>query len=53
MRVFIKDNKATFDSETGAIISITTDQLIEMFRILSLAVKEDDGILFETLEFTV
>ena len=53
MRVFIKGQEVVFDDEKGSVIDITTSQLVDMFCILSNIVKEDNSILFKTIEFTV
>lgn len=53
MKVSIQGQVVMLIDEQGTTITISTDQLLEMFRLLCIAVKEDDGLLFETLEFTV
>ncbi len=53
MKVSIQDKAVMFIDEEGTTITITTHQLQEIFRLLCLAYKGDEGLLFETLEFTV
>lgn len=53
MRVSIGGREVIFDDDIDIEVRMTTDQLLEMHRILCLAIKEDNGLLFETVEFTV
>lgn len=53
MRISIQGKAVMFIDEEGTTITITARQLQEMFRLLCLAYKGDEGLFFETLEFTV
>uniref|UniRef100_A0A6H1Z7F8 Uncharacterized protein n=1 Tax=viral metagenome TaxID=1070528 RepID=A0A6H1Z7F8_9ZZZZ len=53
MKVSITGRFVIFDDLKGNEIHITTDQLLELFSVLCVEVKQDDGLLFENLEFTV
>lgn len=53
MRVLIEEQKVTLDDDSGNTIHITTDQLLEMYKILSTVVIDNNHFFFNTLEFTV
>jgi len=53
MRVLIKGDEVIFDDETGNRITIRTNQLVEMIRLLKVCSNQDGRIIFETLEFIV
>jgi len=53
MRVVIKGKSVMLEDETGDQVSMTTDQLHELVRVLNASTREDGSFLFEILEFTV
>ncbi|MBA7604210.1 hypothetical protein ES703_11329 [subsurface metagenome] len=53
IKVSITGHLVVFDDYKGNDIHMSTNQLLDLFRILCIAVKEDGGLLFKTLEFTV
>lgn len=53
MRVIIEGQAVRFDDEKGVQIHITTEQLLEMVRILNTVFLEGNRFFFNSLEFTV
>ena len=53
MRINIRGHDVKLEDEEGDTILITTDQLIEMVRILNAATNQDGAFFFEFLEFKV
>lgn len=46
MIVSIKSNEVMFEGETGETIYISTDQLLELVRILDITFREDGTTVF-------
>ncbi|MBA7492395.1 hypothetical protein ES702_02945 [subsurface metagenome] len=53
MRVVIQDQNVTFEGDKGEVVFMTTEQLLEMVRILNTVILEGDRFFFKSLEFTV
>lgn len=53
MKVTFQGQTVTLDDELGNLITMTTDQMVEMIRILNLTLCQDGDIIFKSLEFTV
>jgi len=53
MKVSIRNNIVILDDDKGNDIHITTDQLLEMLRILDITFRDNGSTVFDTLEFTV
>jgi len=53
MKVTIKKKEVTLEDDSGGILVMTLDQLIEMVRVLNAATNQDGGFFFEFLVFTV
>jgi len=53
MRVIIGDQDVIFDDEKGYQLHISTDQLLEMMRILNTVITPEGRFFFLNLEFDV
>lgn len=53
MKIRIKGTNVVIEGELGDCVTMTTEQLLEMVRIVNISFKEDGSPVFETLEFTV
>ncbi|MBA7496004.1 hypothetical protein ES702_06601 [subsurface metagenome] len=53
MKITIEGQKVTLKDDTGMILIITINQLLEMVSVLNSAILDGDRFYFETLEFTV
>lgn len=53
MLVIIKDKEVKLDDEKGHTLEFSTDQLLEIMRILNISTTEHGVFVFKTLEFTV
>jgi len=53
MRIKIKGKEVTIGDDTGGILIMTTDQLLEIMRTLNAATNADGHFFFELLEFSV
>lgn len=53
MIIRIKGQDVIFEDEKLTTLFLTTDQLIEMVRILNASINQDGRFLFSCLEFTV
>jgi len=53
MLVIIKGKEVILDDEKGHTLEFSTNQLLEILRILNISITDNGVFLFQTLEFTV
>lgn len=53
MKIRIKGESVVIEGQVGEAVTMTTEQLLEMVRIVNISFKEDGSPVFENLEFTV
>ncbi|MBA7496089.1 hypothetical protein ES702_06687 [subsurface metagenome] len=53
MKINIQVGLVQIEDEKGDFVTMTTDQLLEMMRILNVSINQDGGFIFDVLEFTV
>lgn len=53
MKIGIKGQYVKIEDETGVYVCMSTDQLLEMMRVLNASINQDGAFIFEILEFKV
>lgn len=53
MKIIIKGNKVTFEDGMGNVLCMTTEQLIDIVKLLNLSIRPEGDFRFNCLEFTV
>lgn len=53
MKIIIKGKEVTIEDDSGGISVMTTDQLLEMLRVLNAAINAGGDFYFDILKFTV
>ncbi|MBA7496175.1 hypothetical protein ES702_06773 [subsurface metagenome] len=53
MKISIKGNNVKIEDEADVYVCMSTDQLLEIMRVLNASMNQDGGFIFDLLEFTV
>ncbi len=53
MKINIKEKEVTIADDTGGILIMTLDQLLELVNTINAATNQDGGLIFSLIEFTV